>query len=790
MRPRAGAEANGVNRGGGRPPPAKGGENPIVPAEPISMLPVYRLLRKIMRYPDLVETLREIFLKALAAKGIAAPEGLRQEACARLAAEGFEPTEANIREYTDLLICTAFAQAFNEQEIEDYINLARKQDRFQNLNKVVNMEGTTTRKIKKALKEFCEIPMGDLYISPSEAEGVRVALVNHFISNQLPFIGIAKHHITIRDIGELADRIIWNRRRPGKIGGKSAGMFLAYKILVPKLTQSDPEIEKLVRIPESYYINTGNFSDFIDSNELYQFHTQKYKSREELEEGCQQIAALFQNAQFSPDVVADFRELLQKVGEHPLILRSSSLLEDNFGYAFSGKYDSFFIANQGDLETRLKEFIWGLKHVHMSTYNPAPIIYRRDNNLLDFDEKMSVLVQKVVGRRFGDYFFPFAAGVAFSFGAYSWSPRIRKEDGMIRLVHGLATQAVDRVGGGYPRMVHLSHPQLRPEVEASQILKYSQKIVDVLNLKTGRLQSVPFQQLAREVTHPDLFFAVSVDQEGHLAAPMFRGQAIPPQRACLTFDNLLAKTEFCPLMRKVLRKLQEAYGRPVDVEFVWEGGLLYIVQCRSLALHKEMGVVALPQDLPPDRVLFTNDRVMYSGLAANIEYIVYVDPKAYAQLASHSEKLAIGRAVSRLNRLLQDKRFALFGPGRWGSNDITLGVRVGYGDINHTLVLGEVAFAEDGSTPEVSYGTHFFNDLVEAGILSIAIFPDQQGTVFNEPFLHRAPNRLKSLAPELAPYEGVVHVIHVPEVTAGCYLQVFQDDAGQKGVGCFQASSG
>jgi hypothetical protein len=752
----------------------------------IDMLHVFRLLRKMMRYPDLVETMREIFLKALKTKGVGLPEDLPRTARTQLAAQGCEPSAANIRDYADLLVYTAFAKAFNDQEVEDYINLARKQDRFQNLNKVVNMEGTTSRKIKKALKEFCEIPMGDLYISPSEAEGVRVALINHFISNQLPFIGIAKNHITIRDIEELADRIIWNRRRPGKIGGKSAGMFLAYKILVPKLTDGDPEIEKYVRIPESYYINTGNFSDFIDSNELYQFHAQKYKSREELEEGCQQVAALFRNAQFSPDVVADFRELLAKIGPHPLILRSSSLLEDNFGYAFSGKYDSVFITNQGDIETRLQEFIWGLKQVHMSTYGPAPIVYRRDNNLLDFDEKMSVLVQKVVGRRFGDYFYPFAAGVAFSYGAYSWTPRIRKEDGMIRLVHGLATQAVDRVGGGYPRMVHLSHPQLRPEVEAAQIIKYSQKLVDVLNLETGRLESIPFQRLARESGHPDLYFAVSLNQEGHMAAPLFKGQPIPPEQACLTFDNLLGKTDFCPLMRKVLRTLQEAYGRPVDVEFVWDDGLLYIVQCRSLALHKEVGAVALPQDLDPQQVLFTNEQVMYSGVATRIAYIVYVDPKAYDRLASTQEKLAIGRVVSRLNRLLQDTRFALLGPGRWGSNDINLGVRVGYGDINHTRVLGEVAFAGNGSTPEVSYGTHFFNDLVEADILSVAIFPDQGTTIFNESFLQRAPNRLKTLAPELAQYEGVVHVIHVPEATGGCLLNVYQDDAGQRGMGCFQ----
>jgi hypothetical protein len=224
----------------------------------------------------------------------------------------------------------------------------------------------------------------------------------------------------------------------------------------------------------------------------------------------------------------------------------------------------------------------------------------------------------------------------------------------------------------------------------------------------------------------------------------------------------------------------------VDVEFVWDGELLYIVQCRSLAVRKESAEVDLPRDLPSDKIFFSNQRVMASGVVPDIEYIVYVDPKAYGQLTTYEEKLAIGRVVNRLNRLLQDKRFALFGPGRWGSNDINLGVRVGYGDINHTLVLGEVAFSEKGATPEVSFGTHFFNDLVEAGIFSVAIFPDEAEVVFNQALLDQAPNRLADLSADLAPHAGVVRVVHVPESTGGLYLHVYQDDAGQQGLGCFQ----
>jgi pyruvate, water dikinase len=202
---------------------------------------------------------RLLFLSALTKRGIATEEEMAQKALEKLRAEGQVPNEENIREYKSVLIDLYFASFFSEAEIENHINLARKQDRFKHLNRVINKEGATSKKIKQALKEFCGIPMGDLYISPNEAEGVRVALINHFISNQLPFIGIGKRYITIRDIEELVGNIYWSRRRPGKIGGKAAGMFLAYKILVPKLTTGDPEIDQYVRIPESYYFSSGNF---------------------------------------------------------------------------------------------------------------------------------------------------------------------------------------------------------------------------------------------------------------------------------------------------------------------------------------------------------------------------------------------------------------------------------------------------------------------------------------------------------------------------------------------------
>ncbi len=749
------------------------------------LIRAYRLYHEMVRYPHVLKQTRELFLSALCERNITCTESIRQDAARQLGALSGSPGEEPLQDMMDALIDIYFARHFTWEEIASYINLARRRDAFNSLTRVLNSEGVTTREIRGAVKEFCSIPQGSPYISPDEAIGVRVALITKFISDQLPFVGVAKNHITIRDLDELLERIFWNPRRGGRIGGKAAGMFLAYKVLVPVLNERDPDLEKYIRIPESHYFSSGFLTDFLDSNNLFSFHSIKYKSRETIEEEYGKIAQTIEKAAFPPDVLMQFRGFLDKIGEYPLIIRSSSLLEDNLGYTFSGKYDSVFISNHGDIEVRLNEFTRALKQVLISVFSPRAILYRRDHDLLDFDERMSVLIQKVVGRQFGNYFFPFAAGVAFSRNLFSWTPRIDKNDGMLRMVAGLGTRAVDRVGPDYPRLVPLSHPLLRPEVEAEEIKKYSQKMVDVLDLESRTVKTIAAVDLFREVEHPDLFYAVSLDKEGHLSAPLFRHEELDLGLACITFDNLLSKTPLAGLMKKALHMLEEAYGRPVEVEFAWDAGKLYILQCRAVPASSLPEKIEVPNDIPPERVLFTCGLCLIGAVVRNIEYVVYMDPKAYAVLATPEQRLAAGRIVRKINRLLEGKVFGLFGPARWGTNDLTLGIKVGYEDINRTRILAEVAFEALGSTPEPSYGTHFFNDLVEANVVPLAIYPDRAGTVFHEDFFLKCPNALDSLAPGLDAPDGLARVIHVPSCTDGKFLQVYLGGQQGRGLGFF-----
>jgi hypothetical protein len=147
----------------------------------------------------------------------------------------------------------------------------------------------------------------------------------------------------------------------------------------------------------------------------------------------------------------------------------------------------------------------------------------------------------------------------------------------------------------------------------------------------------------------------------------------------------------------------------------------------------------------------------------------------YDSVESQEQRIEIGRVVGRLNRALASKRFILVGPGRWGSNDIQLGVRVGYADINETQMLIEVARAKAGYVPEVSFGTHFFQDLVEARIQYLPLYPDEPGNVFNEAFFAESPSKLASLLPGDADYSRYVRCLHVPSVTAGRLLHISMD---------------
>ena len=248
------------------------------------------------------------------------------------------------------------------------------------------------------------------------------------------------------------------------------------------------------------------------------------------------------------------------------------------------------------------------------------------------------------------------------------------------------------------------------------------------------------------------------------------------QDVVFSFEGLIRKTPFVARIRELLTLLQAKLGTPVDIEFAYDGEDFYLLQCRPQSYSGDAVPVAIPQNLPADKVIFSANRFVSNGKVPEITHIVYVDLEGYSQLPDQTAMRDVGRAVGRLNKLLPKRQFILIGPGRWGSRgDIKLGVPVTYSDINNTAMLIEVARQRGNYLPDLSFGTHFFQDLVEASIRYLPLYPDDPKTAFKELFFRRSRSVLEELLPEFAHLSDTLRVIDVPKETGGLILRVLMN---------------
>lgn len=596
-------------------------------------------------------------------------------------------------------------------------------------------------------------------------EEIKVVLIKAMISDHLEYVGIAKEWLSIKDLKEIRARRIGR----GKIGGKAAGIELARCIL----RQSAPhELQEQLRFPRSWFLAADVFYQFLQFNSLLDHANQKYRSESEIREDYPRIQARFLDGWFSEDIVDELRGILEELGHLPVIVRSSSLLEDSFGFSFAGKYQSHFCPNQGTPKQNLQQLLQAISQVYASVYSPDALLYRRSKGLLDYDERMAVLIQEVPGRKVGDHYLPDAAGVGFSRNQYRWSPAINRRAGFARLVWGLGTRAVEQLSNDYPRLVALSHPNLRPEADPARIRRFSQHFVDLIDLKTNELRTLPVSQ-ALTLATPRLRWIVQRYQHGHLAEFVSAPLQLQPQEAVITFDGLLRRTGFPHRLSELLQLLEAAYRRPVDMEFLamlpdtgtgYLEPAIYLLQCRPQS-HLERAHVELPRDVPADRRLFVSHRLIPDGRVSGIRYLVYVAPEQYRVGLEEAARHELARLIGRLNARLAEESFLLMGPGRWGSQNPGIGIPVGYGDIYHAKALVEIA--DDEGATEPSYGTHFFQDLVEASIYPLALALQDSEDEFNAGFFREAPNLLPQLLPDDTEWADLVQVADVEQVSPG-----------------------
>ncbi|MGB9521650.1 MAG: PEP/pyruvate-binding domain-containing protein, partial [Anaerolineales bacterium] len=397
-------------------------------------------------------------------------------------------------------------------------------------------------------------------------------------------------------------------------------------------------------------------------------------------------------------------------------------------------------------------------------------------------ERMSILLQVVEGETFGEFFLPHASGVAYSRNLYRWAPQIQEEAGFLRLVWGLGTRAVDRSGDDYVRLVALSHPTLHPEADIRATRNYSQKYVDLINLQKNSFETIPVQQVLR-YDYPPLRYIAQIDDGGFLTPIQTISHDIPTQNAVLTFDELFKRTKLAPRFTHLLQLLEKYYHSPVDLEFALEISeytpgdsdvQISILQCRP-QLTLEKATYKAPTYLEPADVLFSTSRMAPSGQIEDIRYVVFITPESYFQLPSEFERAQLRQIISQVNRELANETFILMGPGRWGTSNPELGIPVGFGDIYHARALIEITGQGIGPAPEASYGTHFFQDLIESNIYPLAIYLDDPGTVFQKEFFDQAPNHLPHLIPQVENIPACLRVIDIRAARPGYCLQLIMD---------------
>ncbi len=592
-------------------------------------------------------------------------------------------------------------------------------------------------------------------ISPVQADIFKNRLLKMaIVKDDLLFI-LAVQHFKLADILSIGKRMIGT----GLIGGKSVGMLLAQNIL----RNDNPKWDEILEVQDSYFIGSEVFYSFLVENNIW-WDRRRLSTDKHFLEGITECQNSFMRGKFPEYLVLQFQSLLNYYGQSPIIVRSSSIQEDAYGNSFSGKYKSIFLANQGSINDRLEQFINAIREIYASTVSKDALTYRRARGLIDRDEQMALLVQRVSGELNGNFFFPQAAGVGFSYNPFVWDKKIDPTAGLVRIVCGLGTRAVDRTDNDYSRIVALNAPDIMPIHDNNELRRYSQQKMDLIDLQKNQYTTYSLRSLIPKIPEYPIDIYAEIDAEVQERAEK---AGKPDMYAWLfTFNKLLKETRFVEDMREMLSILAKTYSCPVDIEFTvnffeHQKYKINLLQCRPFQVKQEVQYIKDPGEISPESIIIeSNGPIIGTSIATEVDRIVFIDPRGYGQL-SIRDRHKIARLVGKVNghSSSSEKSILLMGPGRWGTSSPSLGIPVNFAEINRMNFICEIAEMHEGLIPDVSLGTHFFNNLVELDLLYFALHPHKKQDVLTREFFVKTQNQLSVLFPEEQKWEHILMVI-------------------------------
>lgn len=643
----------------------------------------------------------------------------------------YDPETGHFRPILDGVISSRFYQTLGRAQRSAEEQYSDSWDRFFNRVKLMQESGLN---ITDECSKMCDIMM----------------------TRDTKMREMVKKNFTAEDYFAVRDHMIGT----GMIGGKACGMLLARAII----RNNEPDISEVLEPHDSFYVGSDLYYTYIVDNNLWDTRI-KQRTDEGYFELAEEFASKLMGGTFSDSMREQFVRIIEYYGQDPYIIRSSSILEDGFGNAFAGKYESVFCVNRGSLEERIDEFENAIKIVYASTMSLSALDYRKRRGLDKRDEQMALLIQRVSGSYYGANYMPCAAGVGYSYSPY----RIMKDSdptaGMLRLVMGLGTSAVDRTEGSYPRIVNLDMPEKTSYSSSADKHKFSQGKAEVINMPEQVLKRLSLDEIS-----PDLpvYLDKILLEHDYDAEDRLREMGRNREVKFISCKGLVANKTLMEQMKRMLHCIQEEYEYPVDTEFtinISENGeySIDLLQCRPLQVQKGKSGTVIPDNIPEDKILLESKGAsMGMSKASELDTIVLVDPVKYYEMP-YKDKIKVAKLIGKINWYFRDKKkhMMLIVPGRVGTTSPELGVPTAFSDISAFEIICETEESKAGYNPELSYGSHIFQDLVEAEILYTAVF-------HNEKTVHYSPEKLegsKNISAEFDDSSELSDIVHVYDVS-------------------------
>jgi len=506
----------------------------------------------------------------------------------------------------------------------------------------------------------------------------------------------------------------------GSIGGKAKGLAFIRNFLKENFPENQFK-DINIQIPSLVVVTTSFFDTFMEMNNLYEV---AYSDESDTSK-----ASKFQKAELPVSLIGDLRSIITYKNT-PLAIRSSSLLEDALYEPFAGIYATKMIPNnQYDENTRFKKLIEAIKFIYASTFFKKAIDYIKAVGKDIKDEKMSLIIQDVVGTKFGNRYYPEISGVARSFNYYSFG-KSNPKDGVINLALGLGRTIVD---GEVSWTYSPAYPvNALPFADVKSLIDNTQRQFWSVNLgkqhfydPVNEIEFLLKDDINEAEEDGSLDLTCSTFDEG--SNRIRPGTGFPGPRI-LNFNpildlKLIALNE---LLKKLLKISEEALESPVEIEFALtlkkdnklkpEFGFL---QVRPMVVTNEE-VEIKEEKINKENLLLNSNRVLGNGIINNIEDVIFVKPEVFD--IGNSEKIA--EEIEILNKSMQeqDKKYLLIGFGRWGSTDKWLGIPVEWGQISNAKVIVETMLPN--FDVELSQGSHFFHNINSFQVLYFSIKSD------------------------------------------------------------------